>query len=235
MTLRPLRREDSCNALLTLEDMTQQRLADEARNSFVAQATHELRTPLTNMRLCIESALDDPSPEVGGVGKCLNMLNGEVRRLERMVGEMLSVAEIESGSLKMRSDDVRLDALFEGLRKEVEPMAAEKNIVLRFDLPPKLPVIQADRDKLVLATHNLIGNAIKYTPAGGSVTISIRADGSRMTVDVTDSGIGIRPEEQEQIFDRFYRAEGPAGGEGYRHRAGAGPVAARSQGYTAAT
>ena len=209
ITLRPLRQEDSCAALVTVEDVTQQRVAEAARSAFVAQATHELRTPLTNMRLCIETALDEPEPSPAEVGKCLNMLNGEVRRLERMVSEMLSVAEIEAGSLKVHADDVRLDALFEALRHEVEPMAAEKRVELAFDLPPKFPVLHGDRDKLVLALHNLIGNAIKYTPAGGKVTVAVRADGSRVTVDVADTGIGIRAEEQDRVFERFYRAQDP--------------------------
>jgi signal transduction histidine kinase len=126
-----------------------------------------------------------------------------------MVSEMLSVAEIEAGSLKLHGGDVRLDALFERLRAEVEPMAEQKQIKLAFDLPPKFPVIYGDIDKLVLALHNLIGNAIKYTPAGGQVTISMRADGTRVTVEVADTGIGVRPEEHERIFDRFYRAKDP--------------------------
>lgn len=207
--IRPLRREDQSSVLVTIEDVTQQRVAEEARNSFVAQATHELRTPLTNMRLCIESAVEEGAKDPAVLTKSLNVMNQETRRLERMVTEILSVAEIESGSLRIRRDDVRLDALFASLRTDLGALAKDKDQALTFELPPKLPVIQADRDKLVLALHNVIGNAIKYTPEGGKVIVTLKVEAKRVAVDVSDTGIGIKPEEQELVFDRFYRSDDP--------------------------
>jgi signal transduction histidine kinase len=207
--VRSLRREDQGGALVTIEDVTQQRVADAARNSFVAQATHELRTPLTNMRLCLEAAseAEDASPEV--LREHFNRLNIETRRLERMIGEMLSLTEIEAGSLRLKKDDVRLDAVIEQLRPDYAQQAAEKKLSLTFELPPKLPVFQGDQDKLALVLHNLLGNALKYTPAGGRVMLAAKADGAQLTVTVTDTGIGVAPEEQQQIFERFYRAKDP--------------------------
>jgi signal transduction histidine kinase len=207
--VRPLRREDTCTALVTLEDVTQLRVAEAARHTFVAHATHELRTPLTNMRLCLETAIEDGSKDATVLAQSLNTLNNETRRLERMVSEMLSVAEIEAGSLELRPGDVRIDAVFEALRADFVAPAKEKRIELKFDLPPKIPVIQADRDKLVLAIHNLIGNAIKYTPTGGKVTVVLRADASEMSVQVTDNGIGISEQDQPMVFEKFYRAKDP--------------------------
>jgi two-component system phosphate regulon sensor histidine kinase PhoR len=207
--VRPLRREDTCSAMLTIEDVTQLRVAEAARHTFVAQATHELRTPLTNMRLCLETAIEDGSKDAGVLAKSLNTLNNETRRLERMVSEMLSVAEIEAGSLELHAGDVRLDAVFEALAADFDAPAKEKRIDLKFNLPPKIPVIQADRDKLVLAIHNLIGNAIKYTPAGGKVTVMLRADAQEVAVQVTDTGIGISEQDQPLVFEKFYRAKDP--------------------------
>jgi PAS domain S-box-containing protein len=207
--VRPLRRDDQSSVLVTIEDVTQQRVAEESRNSFVAQATHELRTPLTNMRLCIENAVEEGSKDVKVLSRSLNILNQETRRLERMVTEILSVAEIESGSLRIGKDDVRLDALFESLNTDLEALAKDKDQTLTFELPPKLPVIQGDRDKLVLALHNVIGNAIKYTPMGGKVIVSVKADAKHVSIDVSDTGIGIKPEEQALVFDRFYRSNDP--------------------------
>jgi signal transduction histidine kinase len=91
----------------------------------------------------------------------------------------------------------------------VAALAKDKNITLAYDLPPKFPVIQADRDKFVLALHNLIGNAIKYTPEGGKVTVTVRVTPQQVAIDVTDTGIGIKPEEHQLIFERFYRAKDP--------------------------
>jgi PAS domain S-box-containing protein len=207
--IRPLRREDDGGALVTLEDITQQRVADAARNSFVAQATHELRTPLTNMRLCLENALEDQDSDPQVIREHFNTLNQETRRLERMVGEMLSVAQIEAGSLTLKRDDVRMDKIFEELQADYKPQAAEKSLTLAFELPPKFPVLQGDRDKLMVTLHNLLGNALKYTPAGGKVTVAVRADASRLVIDISDTGIGISPEEQSRLFTKFCRARDP--------------------------
>jgi signal transduction histidine kinase len=212
--VRPMRRDDTGGALVTIEDVTQQRVADAARNSFVAQATHELRAPLTNMRLCLENALEDVDSDPSALRTHINTLNQETRRLERMVGEMLSVAQIEAGSLELKRDDVRLDKAFDELQADYKPHAADKKLSLAFELPPKLPVIQGDRDKLMVALHNLIGNAVKYTPSGGKVTVAVRSDtGARVVVDVIDTGIGIEADEQQRIFEKFYRAKDPRVGK----------------------
>jgi signal transduction histidine kinase len=208
-TVRPVRRDDAGNAMVTIEDITQQRVAEEARHRFVAQATHELRTPLTNIRLYVETAIDDGEDDPATRARCLNVINGETRRLERIVGEMLSVAEIEAGSFELRYDDVRLDALFADMQAEYASQAQEKQITLSFHLPPKFPSMQGDRDKIQLAMHNLLGNAMKYTPVGGRVDVSIEASDAQLSVRVKDSGIGISDADQEKIFDRFYRAKDP--------------------------
>lgn len=190
-----------------IEDITQQRVADRSRNSFVAQATHELRTPLTNIRLYVEQAVDEGEDDPQLRAQALNVINSEARRLERIVSDMLSVAEIEAGSLTIRPGDVRTDALFDDLQHDYAAQAAEKSIELLFDLPPKLPVICGDRDRLGQALHNLVGNALKYTPPGGKVTVRVEApEEGGLVVHVADTGIGIDPEECERIFERFYRA-----------------------------
>lgn len=192
--------------MILIEDVTQQRVADAARNVFVAQASHELRTPLTNIRLYVEQLLDgEPTPD--DRAQAINVISQESRRLERIVSDMLSVAEIEAGQLRIVEDDVRLDALFADLEADYRAQAEDKNLDLRFDLPPKLPVIQGDRDKIALALHNLIGNALKYTPAGGTVRVIVADDEQNLTVDVVDTGIGISPEDAERVFDKFYRAK----------------------------
>src|SRR6185436_8456189 len=116
-------REDSAAAMVVIEDITQQRAAEESRHAFVAQVTHELRTPLTNIRLYVETAIDEGESDPKLQSKCLNVINAEARRLERIVGDMLSVAEIEAGSLKLRSDDVQLETLFAELKDDYTPQA----------------------------------------------------------------------------------------------------------------
>jgi signal transduction histidine kinase len=208
-SVRPVRREDSAAAMVIIEDVTQQRVADEARNAFVAKATHELRTPLTNIRLYVETAIEDGENDPALRAKALNVISQEARRLENIVGEMLSVSEIEAGSFKLNRGDVRLDALFAELAADYEAPAKDKNIHLKLNLPPKLPAIKADREKINVALHNLVANALKYTPPNGQVTVNVNVEKVALTIEIIDSGIGIGPEDQKRIFDKFYRAKDP--------------------------
>ncbi len=212
-TVRPVRKEDAAAAIVTVDDITPQRTAERARNAFVEQVTHELRTPLTTIRLYTETAIDAGEADPAVRANCLNVINLESRRLERIVGEMLSIAEIEAGSLTVHRDDVRLPELFEELRADYAPQATDKGLRLDLLLPPKLPVVRADRDKLAIAYHNLIGNAVKYTPAGGKVTVAVEATADRLTVEVRDTGFGIREDEHERVFERFYRSTDPRVGQ----------------------
>ncbi|MGJ8635811.1 MAG: ATP-binding protein [Phycisphaerales bacterium] len=200
-------REQDTICMIYLEDVTQQRHADESLNSFIAQATHELRTPLTNIRLYAEEAIDSGTEDEEFRSNAFNMINSESRRLERLVSDMLSVSELEAGSMQIRKDTVRPEAMFDELERDYSQQAESKEIKLIFDLPPKFPTIEADRDRLGQAIHNLIGNALKYTPAEGTVTVKVEFDPSdAMTVRVSDTGIGISIEDQSKIFERFCRA-----------------------------
>jgi signal transduction histidine kinase len=206
-TIRQVRRGDSAAAMIVIEDVTQQRIADTARNNFVAQVAHELRTPLTNIRLYVETAIENEKQDAVLVQNALNVINQESRRLERTVSEMLSVSEIEAGSLRLRHDDVHLDVLLEETKTDFLEQAREKQITLELSLPPKIPALQGDRDKLALAVHNLVGNGLKYTPRGGRVSVALAAEKGKAAIEVADTGIGIKPEELELVFDRFYRSK----------------------------
>lgn len=207
-TVRPVGKNASQrNALVVFEDVTQQRTADRSRNLFVAQATHELRTPLTNIGLYLERAIDLDDDETADRAECLNVINQEVIRLGRVVEEVLSVSEIEAGSLKVNRNDVRVDELIAKIEDEYRPQAEKKNIALSFDLPPKLTVVQGDREKITLAIHNLLGNALKYTPAGGEVRVEVLEVNHELLVNVADTGIGISEDEIGKVFEKFYRAD----------------------------
>jgi PAS domain S-box-containing protein len=206
-TVRQVRRGDSAAAMIVIEDVTQQRIADTARNHFVAQVAHELRTPLTNIRLYVETAIENEKGDEALVQNALNVINQESRRLERTVSEMLSVSEIEAGSLRLRHDDVHLDVLLEETKTDFIEQAQEKQIKLELSLPPKVPVLQGDRDKIALAVHNLVGNGLKYTAKGGRVSVTLSVEKGKVGIEVTDTGIGIKPEELELVFDRFYRSK----------------------------
>ncbi len=203
------RHEDTRFGLILIEDVTQQRVAAAAMNSFLAKAAHELRTPLTNIRLYVEEALEQCEHDPAATSRCLNIMNEETQRLDRTVSEILSVSQIEAGSFELKRDDVNLEAMLRQLRADHEAQAHEKRITLEFHLPPKLPVLQADRDKIALALHNLLGNALKYTVEGGRIAVTAAVEQGRLTVAVADTGIGIGKEELERVFEKFYRSKNP--------------------------
>ena len=206
-SIKSLRKEDHGAAFIVVEDVTQQKVAEESRHSFAAQVTHELRTPLTNMRLYVDTLLEDETNDPQVRAKCLNVVSTEIRRLERVVSDMLSVSEMEAGSIVLRRDDVRMDALLEEIEADHRVPAQDKEISLHFDLPPKLSVVDGDRDKIAMALHNLLGNAIKYTPLGGEVRVIVSEENGSLVIMVKDNGIGIKPEECELVFEKFYRAK----------------------------
>lgn len=212
-SVRPVRQDDSAAAIIIIEDLTQQRVAEDARQSFVAQATHELRMPLTNIRLYVETALEEGENDPVIRAKCLNVINQESRRLERIVGDMLSVSEIEAGSLQLKKGDIRLESLFEQLEADYQALAKEKNVSLSFNLPPKFPQLKGDRDKIELAMHNLLGNALKYTSPNGAVAVDVITSDESLVFEVSDTGIGIDEEDIGLIFDKFYRAKNTRDGE----------------------
>lgn len=207
--VRPVRNVDDSAAMLIIEDVTQQREAELARHSFVAHATHELRTPLTNIRAYVETAIDEPNRDERVIGECLNVINSEVLRLDRLIGDLLSVSEVEAGGLALRHDDIDLATILRKLENDFRAQADERQIVMEFSLPAKLPTIQGDRDKVAVALNNLIGNALKYTPQQGSVRVVVTTDENQVRVDVIDTGIGIKQEELEKVFEKFYRASDP--------------------------
>lgn len=208
-TLCPVRRDDTRFGLVAVEDVTQQRVAEAAMNSFLAKAAHELRTPLTNVRLLLEDTLERCQEDPTATGKNLNVINEEAQRLERTVSEILSASQIEAGCFELRNDDVHMDQMLQQLKADHEPQAKERKIALEFELPPKLPVMQADRDKIALVLHNLLGNALKYTLEGGRITVAATVEKGRLNVAVQDTGVGIGPDDRERVFEKFYRCKNP--------------------------
>jgi signal transduction histidine kinase len=129
-TISPTRHQEAHFVLVTIEDVTQQRTAEAARNSFLAKAAHELRTPLTNIRLYVESALEHCEHDPVATSRCLNIMNDETQRLDRTVSEILSVSQIEAGSFELKRDDVNLEVMLKQLQADHEVQAQEKRIRL---------------------------------------------------------------------------------------------------------
>jgi two-component system phosphate regulon sensor histidine kinase PhoR len=207
LPMRDARRQGEC--VITIADVSQQVRADRAREDFVSQVTHELRTPLTNIRAYAETlssgVFDDPRV----ITECYNVITKETRRLSRLIEDILSISQIEVGSIRLVHDDVDLRTLLTDAVRDVRGLAEEKKIDLQLVLPAKLEPLRADRDKLAVVINNLLGNALKYTPAGGAVHVGCKSTAEQVLVTVKDNGIGIPPAEQERVFEKFQRGSDP--------------------------
>jgi signal transduction histidine kinase len=207
-TVCPIQTEgEGDRVVLTIEDITGQKVSEKARNEFLSTATHELRTPLTNVQLYTEKALGNCQEDPTGTARSLSVISRESKRLETIVSEILSISELEAGCLSIKQDDVRLKEIMQQLKTEYTPQAKEKRLKLSFDLAPKIPVIHADQGKLCVVLHNLIGNAIKYTPRQGQVQVKLEVIDDAISIQVSDTGIGIAESDINHIFNKFYRAK----------------------------
>ena len=199
--------EGECVVLI--RDASQQMRADRAREDFVTQVTHELRTPLTNIRAYAETLSSGMFEDPQVITECYNVITKETRRLSRLIEDILSVSQLEVGSIDLHLDRVDLKALLGDGVRDVRGLADEKNIDLQLLLPPKMESIRGDRDKLAVVVNNLLGNAIKYTPPGGNILVGCQFAGDKVAITVKDNGIGIDPEDHGRIFEKFQRAHDP--------------------------
>jgi len=183
------------------------RLAEaiETQKRFTADAAHELRTPLTALHLQLQVLERAQTPE--DRREALEQLKAGARRAHRLVGQLLTLARIEPKAALSETAPVRLDRLAASSVADVEPLAAAKSVELR--LGRIEPTVVAGREEALRSLlDNLVENAVRYTTAGGRVTVDACADAEGPLLAVTDTGPGIPQEERQRVFDRFYRVPG---------------------------
>jgi signal transduction histidine kinase len=195
--------------VVVIRDVSQQFRADRAREEFIAQVTHELRTPLTNIRAYTETLSSGMFEDPKVITECYNVITKETRRLSRLVEDILSVSQLEVGSIELHVDSVDLKVLLNDGVRDVRGLADEKNIDVQLVLPAKLEPVRADRDKLAVVINNLLGNAIKYTPANGNVMVGCQVAADVVVLTFKDNGIGIDPSEHTKVFEKFQRGSNP--------------------------
>ncbi len=197
---------DTTDSIWTLRDVTQQKLAEKAREQFVFTATHELRTPLANIRAYSETLAMATDIPVEQQQSFYNTINNEATRLSRFVDELLNISQMEAGAITIQKHEVQLERLLSEIIESQRPLANEKKQSFDFSVAPKLPKVMADKDKLAAALTNLVSNAIKYTSDGGKVTVRVDADATRVLFMVEDSGIGISAEDMPKLCGKFFRS-----------------------------
>jgi len=176
---------------------------DQSKNRFLSTISHEFRTPLTAIIGYSELLASNISDPV--IAEDAAVIHREASRLNRLVDDILLVDRVDAGqmSLKMRAVDV--NALIQDVVATFRPLTDSHRFPL--DLDPALRTIDGDHDRLAQAITNLVSNAVKYSPAGGTVTIATRNDGADVIISVRDEGIGIARKDLSRIFDRFERVE----------------------------
>jgi signal transduction histidine kinase len=178
----------------------------EQQRRFMADASHELRTPIAIMRSEAEVALSEPETSNRELRESIGIFKDETKRLTGIVEDLFMLARADAGQYKLTPKEFYLDELASEVARAVRTLIAEKGLTLQTDAAEEMP-FRGDENLLRRLLLNLVDNAIKYTPRGGAVTVSCKADGKRYLITVSDTGPGIPTEAQPHIFDRFYRAD----------------------------
>src|SRR5436190_1816525 len=188
-----------------VRDVSDRKHAERLKDEFFALVSHELRTPLTSITGYLELVLEEPESLDPQTARFLEIVARNSRRLHRLVGDMLFAAQVEAGQLSIEDGTVDLTGAVAECVEAARPRAEEHGIALNVDTV-EVPASTGDPDRIGQALDNLVSNALKFTPEGGSVDVVLRRDGSEAVIEVRDTGIGIPAEESDRLFDRFFRS-----------------------------
>jgi signal transduction histidine kinase len=192
--------------LFVATDLTAARARAALQDQFITLISHELRTPLSSILGYLELIEDDPDqPLSDEQRRHLATVERNAHRLLRLVSDLLFTAQVQSGQFSLITTELELAPIVAATRDSLTPAAAAQSITLETSVPDGL-VVSADGGRLGQALDNLVGNALKFTPAGGTVTVTTRQDDEWITVDVRDTGIGIPADELKWLFGQFFRA-----------------------------
>ena len=201
--LAPFSDGESGGVMAVLHDITAQRRNEEMRKEFVANVSHELRTPLTNVRSYAETIRDNEDLPREMENSFLDIVINETDRMTHIVQDLLVLSRLDSGRMDMKMMSFSFREALESVCKAVELEAQRHGHTLVRHYSLALPMIEGDRSRLEQVMMNVIGNAIKYTPDGGRISVDAGAAGANVWMEVADNGIGIPKKDRERIFDRF--------------------------------
>ena len=199
--------ENKIEGIVTvIQDITEEQKLDNMRREFVANVSHELRTPLTSVKSYTETLLDGASEDQETTAHFLKVINEETDRMARLVKDLLILSQHDSG-LKLNFEEISLvdltTACMERLKREADLKGQDLKLIIR----QNMPLIKGDRHRMDQLLVNIIGNAIKYTPEKGRISVTLFCERDKAIISVEDNGIGIPEQDVGRIFERFYRVD----------------------------
>ncbi|MHB1340585.1 MAG: response regulator [Coriobacteriia bacterium] len=192
----------------TLHDVTAEREMGQMKNEFVSTVSHELRTPLTSIKGYIDLILEGEAGEINEIQRdFLSIVKENSDRLVQLINDMLDISRIESGRIHLKVQPLDLADMAAGVADTFAAVGDQSGHRIVVKIPEDLPRVAGDRDRVGQVLLNFVSNAIKYSPAGGVVTIRAKQDGDMVTVAIADQGIGIDKPDQKKLFTKFYRVD----------------------------
>ncbi|MDQ4078809.1 MAG: ATP-binding protein [Chloroflexota bacterium] len=202
----PLQDAEPRGALLILQDIAELNRLARARRDMAANLSHELRTPLTSVKLLTETLLDGAIEEPSLARKFVNHIATENEALIRLVEDLTALSGIESGRTPLHLEPINLRELIDQRLQRLIPQAEQKQVQFRLDSPPS-PILSLDPERFGQVLTNVLDNAIKFSPEGGTVSITVCVNEEDTTLAIRDEGPGIPPHELPRIFERFYKGD----------------------------
>lgn len=206
-TVAPVHDDHATLILLVLHDLTELRRLETARRDFVANISHELRTPLASIKALVETLEGGAIGDEGVARRFLHQVNEEVDHLTLLVRDLLELSRLESGETPLARVAVSPRLLMEEARERLRAQATPANITIDIEAEPDLPAVWADTTRMGQVLLNLLQNAIKFTPAGGQISLRAETRDGVVAFHVRDTGSGVDPELLPRIFERFFKAD----------------------------
>ncbi len=208
----PLTGRRLAGALLLVQDLTELKSLQTVRQEFVGNVSHDLKTPLASIKAMAETLRDIDDPEAAE--SFLGRIDSEIDHMTQIIAELTQLSRIETGRAELNLETASAGSLVESVIARFSHLADRRKVGLILEVPSGLPPVYVDRERVEQALGNLVHNAVKFTPEGGRVTVSVGMEEDRVAVSVADTGIGIPADDLPRVFERFYKVDRARSGGG---------------------